>query len=227
MNPRHRRHRLALWLAPVLLLVFWSLPAAAQDSCTIGNLNDPAGPPAPDIFKANETYAYHVFPPEQCSCSEGGFIPTSVSQLLYFDTEQIPATFQVQAQLLAAVYDAGSGCYTPGVVICEGPPLQVTVTTTGVFQATAPFDLCPVQPFAEHYFLALKYTGYAPGYLVTDGLPQECTEYVDRGAGWEDMFFFPGKTGGGKSILFGDIVCDAYTVDNEQGAWGVIKSLYR
>jgi len=41
------------------------------------------------------------------------------------------------------------------------------------------------------------------------------------------MFTFPAKTGGGKSIVFGDIVCGALSVADEPQAWGKIKSLYR
>ncbi len=214
-------------LCVILALGFGSGPAMAQSDCTIGNLNNPAGPPAEDIFQGHETYAYHVYPPDQCGCTEGGFTPLAVSQLLYFDNTQVPATFQVEAMLLAADYEAATDCFLPGPVICNGPSLQITVTDQGQIRITAPVDGCPLQVFNEHYFLALKYTGDAPGFLVIDDQPQACTEYVERGSGWEDMFTFPAKTGGGKSIIFGDIVCGTLSVDAEQGAWGAIKSLYR
>ncbi len=214
-------------LCALLVLGYWPGLVMAQGNCTIGNLNNPAGPPAGDIFLGHETYAYHVFPPDQCTCTEGGFIPLTVSQLLYFDSSQVPATFQVEALLLAADYNAATDCFLPGPIICSGTPMQVSVDVPGNLLVTAPVDSCPVQPFNEHYFLALKYTGDAPGFLVIDDQPQACTEYVERGNGWEDMFTFPGKTGGGKSIIFGDIVCGTLSVDTEQGTWGAIKSLYR
>ncbi len=227
MTPRQKLYFAALFSLVVLIAGLGNSSALAQNTFTIGNLNDPVGPPAADIFLGHETYAYHVFPPEQCSCSEDGFTPLTVSQLLYFDDSQIPATFQVEALLLAANFDTGSNCFVPGPVICNGPPTQFTITNQGSSQVTAPFAACPVQVFNEHYFLALKYTGDVPGFLLIDDQPQECTEYVERGNGWEDMFTFPAKTGGGKSIIFGDIVCGTLSVDTEVGTWGAIKSLYR
>lgn len=220
-----RPQTLLILTCAVLLL---ALPAAAQNSCTVGNTNDPLGPPATGIFMGNETYAFEVFPPSQCSCNEGGFLPLNVSQWLSFDANQVPANFTVRAQLLAAVPDpAGNGCFRPGGILCAGLPVQLTVSAPGPFLATAAFDTCAIQNFNAHYFLALEYTGNAPGSLLTDGQPQECIEYLNDGTGWKDMFFFPGKTGGGKSIIFGDIVCGAYAVDTEQNTWGTIKSLYR
>jgi hypothetical protein len=49
---------------------------------------------------------------------------------------------------------------------------------------------------------------------------------LDRGQGWEDLFGFD-KTGGGKSIVFGDIVYATAVVPEETETWGSIKSLYR
>ena len=104
--------------------------------------------------------------------------------------------------------------------------MTITIDTPGYHLVTAPVLGCPMQPFEDHYFLSLKYLGGAPAYLAIDDQPAACTEYIDRGDGWEDLFLF-GKTGGGKSIIFGDIVCGALSVDAEPDAWGSIKSLFR
>jgi len=225
----------------VLLLVFssaaalaetgpyadWDGSTAANGDCQVGNLNDPVGPPAPDIFNGEESYAFHILPAEQCQCAEGGFKIESISMLLYFEEDQIPTTFEVRGSLLAAVFEPASDCWLPGPPLCQSDPLAMTIDTPGVHQVFVPVVDCEAYPLVDNFFLSLTYNGGGPAFLPIDDQPRPCTEYINRGAGWEDMFFFPGKTGGGKHIVFGDIVCSIPTVGADQNSWDAVKALYR
>lgn len=218
---------LPLLLLPCLVLLGLAGTLDAAGDCLVGNLNEPVGPPAPDIFQGHESYAYLVYPPDNCLCEQGGFTVQTITQVLYFDATQVPVTLQVQASLRLGVLDIGGTCWLPGPQVCLGPVIPVTITSPGFHWVTAPLPGCPMQPFGNHYFLSLQYLGGGPGFLAIDDAPQACTEYVERGLGWEDMFTFPAKTGGGKAIIFGDVLCGAMSVENQTGSWGSIKSLYR
>ncbi len=205
----------------------WDRPAATTVHCQIGNLHDPVRLPGPELFQGEESYAFLVHPPEQCGCTEGGFTVETVAHLLYFEPDQVPALLQVQARLLEALPDLTGLCRLPGPDVCLGPPQTILVDQPGYFLVTVPMPGCPIQDFGQYYFLAMSYQGGSPARLAIDDQPQPCVEFIDRGNGWEDMFLIPDKTGGGKHILFGDVVCGALSVDEETGSWGSIKSLYR
>lgn len=192
----------------------------------VGNLNDPVGPPVPGIFMGEEAYAYHIYPADQCDCSQEGFQLESVSQFLFFDDQQFPLTLEVQGALLKADFDAANDCFVPGPLLHEGPIETVIVQDNGtaVIQANTPD--CPGFPLEDHYFLVMRYFGGAEAQLVVDDQPQPCTEYINRGNGWFDLFDRD-KSGGGKVIVFGDIVCSPLSIGNTTTSWDGIKSLYK
>ena len=113
------------------------------------------------------------------------------------------------------------------ILLCTSPPVNYSITDPGIVQVDVVMPGCPAEPFNNEYFLFLKYTGGGPGWLVTDNLPQACVEYVDFGLGWEDLFYFPDKTGGGKNVVWGDIICAPASIPEDSDSWGSIKSLYR
>ena len=194
--------------------------------CQVGNLNPPVAPPVPGIFTGEEEYAYHIFPAEQCDCSEDGFILENITQFLFFDDLQVPANLLVQGALLKADFDPSSGCWVPGPILFEGPQITFTIVDNGPAVIQVPTDGAPALPLADHYFLVMRYLGGAEAMLVVDDLPMPCTEFINRGSGWEDLFGRD-KSGGGKVIVFGDIVCSPTSVPNTESTWGGIKSLYK
>lgn len=216
---------LALFLPVVLAAAACATPVGAQEpDCTIGNLNQPAFF-APNIFTGEEAFAYLVQPQEQCPFEGGHFSLLSVTQLLQFEQNQVPVTYQVEAAILDAVWDPGLGCWLPAGTIHASLPVAVTVDTEGIAAVTVLLDPL-ILPLGEFYFLSLRYQGTGQAQLVTDDQPAPCVEYIDRGQGWEDLFDF-GKTGDGKGVVFGDIVYATSTVPEETRTWGAIKSLYR
>lgn len=206
---------------------------AGREECRIGNLNDPVGPPVPGIFMGHESYAYYVYPPETCSCQEEGFKLESVTQGLFFDDQQIPAVFNVQVLLLRAEFDPGQNCHVPGPVIFEGPEETIVIQDNGPVLLTVPTGGTPPFVFDDHYFIGLRYQGDAPGSLLVDDMPEPCIEYIDRGNGWEDLNGFDGRgasverAGGGKVIVYGDIICSPMSVGQERRTWDAIKSLFK
>ncbi|MEN8005913.1 MAG: hypothetical protein ABFS42_02820 [Candidatus Krumholzibacteriota bacterium] len=197
--------------------------------CLIGNLNPPVIPSYPDVFTGNEAYAYHVKPSDQCGCPEEHFTLETITMLVDFEANQIPQTLAVTPSLLSAVFNAGSGCFEPGPPLCIGPDIVVNVNDPGIQTITVPLLGCGPFPLGNDYFLSLAYEGGAPANLVIDNDPQACTEFINNGNGWVDMSGMKSKgdkTGGGKLIVYGDIVCAAPPVGVESRAWGAIKSLF-
>jgi len=188
--------------------------------------NGPVLPPVENVFEANEEYAYHIFPADQCNCSEGGFSVEAIHQLLHFTPEQIPAVFTVRAALMSAVQQGGAGCWVPDQPLFVSPPMNVIISDNGIVEIVVPTPNSGVYALNDHYFLALFYQGNALGQLVVDDMPMVCTEYVNRGNGWEDLNAFA-KSGGGSMIVWGDIVCGVPTVDVERGTFDTIKSLFK
>ncbi len=194
--------------------------------CQVGNLNPPVAPPAPDIFMGDETYAYHILPAEPCQGNENGFILESISQLLDFNIDQVPADLIVQPALLVADFDSVSGCWVPGAPLYDGPVQTFEIFDSGIFTVQTPTPDAPALLLADHYFLALRYSGNAMAQLVVDNDPQPCIEFINRGAGWEDLFGQK-RSGGGKVIVFGDIVFAPASVGQTTTTWDGVKSLYK
>jgi hypothetical protein len=204
-------------------------PFALEGECRIGNLNPPVGPSYPEIFTGNQAFAYYVKPASQCSCAEERFKLEAISMLVDFDPNQIPQTLVITPSLLTAVFNPGSDCFEPGSPLCAGPDQIVTIDVPGIQTLTVPLDGCGPFPLGDDYFLSLSFEGGGPALLPVDDEPLPCVEYVNPGNGWTDLFGQKSggdKTGGGKVIVFGDIVC-VTAVDVEPSAWGSIKSLYR
>ncbi len=198
--------------------------------CRIGNLEPPVGSSYPGLFEGNESYAYHVQPSAGCSCPENHFRLDSVSMLLDFDDSQIPQTLVVTPSLLIAVFNTGSGCWEPGPALCTGAPFTVNIINSGVQTITAPLTGCAPFPMGVDYFISLDYSGGGNGLLPVDNSPASCTEFIDYGNGWVDLFGMKNsgdKTGSGKLIVFGDIVCVTNAVEADQRSWGSIKTLFR
>ncbi len=197
-----------------------------DSDCQVGNLNPPGAPPVPGIFTGNESYAYHIYPADQCDCVEEGFVLEAITQYLYFEDEQIPAAFFVQGSLLKAEFDASIGCWVPGPLLYQGPREVFTIVESGQATIQVLTPGIPAFPLADHYFLVLEYLGCSQALLVVDDEPMPCTEFINRGNGWEDLFNYD-KSGGGKIIVFGDIVCSPLAVSTTTSTWDGIKSLYR
>lgn len=198
--------------------------------CLVGNLNPPIGPSYPDVFMGNESYAYYFNPSQGCSCPEDYFRLDTISMMVDFSEEQLPQTLVITPAMYSAVIDPGSGCLIPGVALCVGPDVTFVVNTPGIQTFTLPVTSCGPFPMVGDYFLTLNYMGGGPANLPVDDMPQACVEYINTGAGWADLFGTKSsdeKTGGGKLIVFGDIICVTSTVDVEQSTWGSIKGLYR
>lgn len=203
---------------------------ALEADCRIGNLNPPVGPSYPGVFNGNEAYAYFVQPNSQCSDGEEAFQLETVSMLVDFGPDQVPQTLVVRSLLLNADFDTGSDCFVPGRTICEGPELVFTFDTPGIKTITAPLDACYPLPLDSQYFLSLSFEGGGPASLPVDDEPQECIEYINTGNGWTDLYdqkTGDDKSGGGKVIVFGDVVFVIAGVPVENTSWGAIKTLYR
>ena len=205
----------------------WDNHLEANGDCLVGNLNDPQGAPLAGYFDGHQMIAYFISPGSQCSCDEGGFKLESVNHLLYFDDQNVPASLAVRAGLLAAEYDAASGTWVPGHILCESTPVIIPIDQVGLQQVQVPTADCEALPLDDNYFLFLAYEEGVPAALAVDGFPEPGIEYLDRGNGWEDMFYFPDKSGGGKHIVWGDILCSAPVVPADQDSWGSIKAMYR
>ena len=200
----------------------------ARGDCLVGNRNEPVGEPIENIFFGAETYAYYIHPIDQCACSEGGFAVETYNQLLHFRDGQYPVTFQVTAMLLEAIWDTGQNCWVPGPVIEQTLPHDFTVTDGGLFLVQVPGEMPDAYNLDGHFFLALRYEGGAPGQLPVDNQPLPCIEYIDRDAtGWQDLITRD-RPGGGKIIIWGDVVCALPSViANEHQSWGSIKALFK
>ena len=226
-----------VWVVAALLVTspFFALAADAPgydfetiffSDCQVGNLNPPVEPPVPGIFMGDEQYAYHIFPADQCDCSEDGFILESITQYLFFDELQVPADLLVQGALLKADFDPSNDCWVPGPLLYEGPQETFTIVDPGSVVIQVPTPNAPALPLADHYYLVMRYLGGAEALLVVDDEPMPCTEFINRGSGWEDLYG-QDKSGGGKVIVFGDIVCSPTSVPTDNPTWGGIKSLYK
>ncbi len=233
---RKSRNR-GLWLLSLLLLLtpVWALagtnppleiPVVLSGDYQVGNLNAPGSAPVPGIFMGEEEYAYHILPAEQSDCSEDGFILESITQLLFFEENQVPVTLMVQAALLKADFDPSSDCWVPGPVLYDSPQEIIMITDNGPATIKVLTPGIPVFPLEEHYFLVLRYQGGSEALLVVDDQPMACTEFINRGNGWEDLYGRD-KSGGGKVIVFGDIVCAPMAVPTVENNWDRIKSLYK
>ncbi len=203
---------------------FQVVPSARTD-CQVGNLNNPVPPPVPDIFQGLQEYAYFIYPPDQCSCPDNGFMIENVNMWLHFDPNMIPVSFVVRGGLREAVWDPAADCYVPGDVICMSDETVYQIDDPGEYLITVETPQCPCVIFNERYFLVMEYLDAFPANLVIDDDPQPCIEYLYEGGVWQDMFGM--KAAGGKTIVWSDIVCCDPGTDSAPSTWGSIKSLYR
>ncbi len=199
---------------------------APTADCIVGNTNAPGLPPVDDVFHGREKYAYLIFPEEECNCTEDGFKLEAVHQMLDFTMDQTPSEFVVSAGLMTAIVDGTTGCLIPGDLLFLSPPVNMVVLDDGLFEVNVPTPNSEIYPQNDHYFLVLFYDGLTEGQLVIDNDPRACTEFVERGNGWEDLNLIA-KSGGGKMIVWGDVICAPLTVDTERSSLDSIKCLYR
>ncbi len=210
----------------VLAMLLTASIVMAQPIMPVGNLNPPVPPAVEFLHTGLETYAYLIYPPEQASCSQGGFELLDVNMYLELTPGQVPVSFHAAGGLIQADWDHSIGQFVPGQPLCEGPQFFFHFDEPGLYTITVPMDLtCGCQIFDEHYFLTLEYLDPFEANLPTDGQPAPGIVYNDKGAGWVDMIGL-GKTAGGKVIIWGDLVC-CDPVANAEGSWGGIKTLYR
>jgi len=217
---------LAVFVSVAFSAEDFQVPRELRNEYRIGNLNQPQGS-VPGIFNGNEAYAYYVYPPSQCECEEEGFKLLSVTQGLHFDEQQIPALLNVRALLIKAELDSSQDYYIPGDVLFEGPLQTFLIEDNGPVLVTVPTGGSEAFPFDDHYFIGLRYEGNAPGSLLIDDEPLPGIEYINTGNGWFDLYGWQKRAGGGKVIVYGDIVCSPLGVPTETRAWDGIKSLYR
>jgi hypothetical protein len=168
-----------------------------------------------------------IYPPDQGTCTEGGFDLLEIHMYLELGPQHVPVTFNVSGALAHADLDPTEGQYVPGPFICEGPEAVFHIEEPGLYVITVPMqDACECQLFDDHYFLVMRFLTPFEANLPIDDQPQPGIVYNDKGAGWVDMFDLS-KTAGGKVIIWGDTVCCTHSVGNEAGSWSGIKSLYR
>ncbi len=211
----------------IISLTILAGAALAQPIVQVGNLNPPVPPSVEFLHTGLEDYAYLIYPPDQGSCTEGGFELLAIHMFLELMPNQVPITFTVSGALAHADWDPSLNAWVPGPFICEGPDELFNIELPGVYNITVPMeDSCGCQAFDDHYFLVVRFHTPFEANLPTDGLPAPGIVYNDKGDGWVDMIGL-GKTAGGKVIIWGDTVCCTYSVGNEAGTWGGIKSLYR
>ncbi|PID79086.1 hypothetical protein CSB20_11855 [bacterium DOLZORAL124_64_63] len=197
-----------------------------NQACQVGNPNAPQGTVS-GIFNGHEAYAYYVYPPAQCDCQESGFKLENVSQGLSFDETQVPAVLNVSPLLIKAEREANQPYFVPGPILYEGPTQTITVDEAGPVLVTVPTDNIEAFPFDDHYFIGLRYEGDAPGNLQIDDEPLPGIEYILTPNGWSDLYRWRKRAGGGKVIVYGDIVCSPMGSPTESRTWDTIKSLYR
>ncbi|MBC8424720.1 hypothetical protein H8E07_11410 [bacterium] len=211
----------------IFSLLILACAVQAQPVFQVGNLNPPMPPSVEFIHTGLEDYAYLIYPPDQGSCTEGGFELVAIHMYLELTANQVPVTFTVSGALAQADWDPSLNEFVPGPFICEGPDEMYHIELPGIYVITVPMqDSCGCQAFDEHYFLVMRFHTPFEANLPIDGLPQPGIVYNDKGAGWLDMIDYD-KTAGGKVIIWGDTVCCTYSVGNEAGTWSGIKSLYR
>jgi hypothetical protein len=198
----------------------------ALGDCMIGNLNPPVLPSVDGIVTGNEAFAYFVYPLEQCSCSEGGFLLEMIHMMLELLPHQVPAAFQAYGALHEAVYDPTTGCWLPGDMIYAGPPTDFDIQEPGVYEIGLPTPGAVCLQLDNYYFLVVHFLTPLEAGLVEDGLPAPCIAYNDKGAGWVDLDGVK-RTAAGKTIIWGDMICCLPPIGSETPTWGAVKTLYR
>jgi len=215
-----------LMTTSIVLTLILACAAQGQPDFQVGNLNPPVES-FEFLHTGQEAYAYLIYPPDQWTCTEGGFELLSVNMLLEFIQGQVPVDFAAVGGLAEAVWDPTLNAFVPGPQICEGPEVMFHAETSGQFTVMLPVDeACDCQIFDGHYFLTVRYLDAFEANLPIDDQPLAGVVYNDKGAGWVDMIDFD-KTARGKVIIWGDTVCGTCSVGNESGTWSGIKSLYR
>lgn len=194
--------------------------------CRVGNLASAVPPPATGIFAGGEEYAYLIYPPDQCQCAEGGFTFESIGMLLEFAPHQVPVTFAAVAVWREAVWDDGLGCYLPGGELFASAPVIFPIALPGIYDIVIPTPGWDFLPFAQHYFIGLRYVDVFAADLPVDDQPQACVAYRGDGTSWQDLDGLK-RAAGGKVIVWGDIVCGSPVIPSDATTWGTLKAVYR
>jgi hypothetical protein len=202
----------------------------AKGVCVLGNA-DFASYAITDFFWGAESYAY-VFdvPAPTCGCASG-FAVDGVHLLMKFDAEDVPATFNVNADFCDVTLDPGTGCLVPGAVISNSGHQSFTITEAGVYDIVALMDPSAqaCSEFGHTYAVSFNFPAAFPAAMrpsaVTDDDPIGCTTFNQYGEGWFDVVYdyeFPGEI-----MLGAGIVCCDDPVADETTSWGDLKSSYR
>ena len=197
--------------------------------CQVGNLN-PIAFAITDWVWGLEKYKYMFYAdPDQCGLCTDGFTVGSVSLVMQFGPEDVPATFDARVDFEEALWDDALQCNVPGPEICVSSNYTVTIDTAGLYNITLPMDAgCACAHFGYWYGISFEFlTAFTSGMepdMVTDNIPVGCTSWNDYGAGWLDTidFGFPGEIS-----LSAEIICCGNPVPVENSRWGDIKAMFR
>jgi len=203
-------------------------PEILRQDCQVGNLNTPVWA-INDWILGNEGYKLVFDPMATCDCPLGFHLQT-VHMLMNFGAEDVPATFDVYADLEEAVFDEVSGCWLPGAEVCASPVYSVTIETAGLYDISLPIgDTCECADMRYIYLLSYHFMTAFPAGMepdaVSDDIPTSCISYNDFGSGWLDLvtdFGWPGNI-----IMYADADCCEFPVSDEGSTWGGVKNLYR
>lgn len=192
----------------------------------VGNLN-PAYYGLSGWFWGDESYAY-IFTADNLIC-DPGFMLETVHFLASFEETMVPVTFDMSVSLNEGV-DLGGGCFGPGDVLCSSFVYSITIDTAGLYDLALPIDCACAfinDPVGNPYVYALEahFFGLFDMDVVVDAMPSACTAYNDWSEGWYDLF--GSFSGYGNIVMWGDVVCCANPVANEETTWGAIKSMYK
>ncbi len=212
----------------IVVMLLISAAAQAQD-CVIGNSQGLFGYETGWVQTGALFGQYSQPQADGCTC-ESGFEVDEIRVSLWMEAG---ATVTVRAHLLEA--DDVAGCHEPGLVLDSSEPLLFAgASATGVYEIDIPCGLqCAVVWY--HYFLVVEITTLSgvvelPFTSANTGVPDKtapgdpCTTYRDVGSGWEDMIL--AGFGGGLPIE-ALVTCCGDPIDQDVGAWGEVKRLYR
>jgi hypothetical protein len=196
--------------------------AVANQFCSIGNLNDPVGPPVPGIVQGKRAVAYLVIPDNQCGCADPSVQLQRIFMGLHFDTGQVPQQFQVHAGIRPAVPIPGTNSYKPGHWYYESATVGVFVQEPGPFLLEAPAVNARWMTMDQPYFLTITFDSPLDANIMVDGDDQPGIAWISPdGSDWFDMYDGQlDKTSGGKTIIWGDVLCGTESAEGPAGVPG-------
>lgn len=199
-----------------------AMAALAQEFCSIGNLNDPVGPPVPGIVQGRKAVAYLVVPDDDCGCPDPAVKLQSVFMALNFSPAQVPQQFQVHAGIRPAEPIPGTNSFKPGHWYYESATVDVLVQAPGPFLLQAPAVNARWMNMDQPYFLTITFDTPLDANIMVDGDDQPGIAWISPdGHDWLDMYDGQiDKTSGGKTIIWGDVLCGTESAGGPAGVSG-------